>query len=184
MQNPPRFSKLRRDRVATVRLYCRRLSFAVFLLIASPAHADPPALPSPSPEPKPTVTPTPKVEPSPKPTREHRAPPGVLYLVEDTTVPLKDGLEGLVAGSPVKLVKVIGDSVLVASGDHEFTVKKTQVTDDLDIVAVVQRRAAAIEAADEASLQQQESVLVKQQREQIEFLRTHPLATPTPTPKK
>ncbi len=118
------------------------------------------------------------------PLTEHRAPAGVLYLLEDTLVPLPHGLQGVVAGTEVRLVKVDGDMVQVAIDDIQFTIKKTRVTDDLDMAAAAKKRAAAVESTDEAIRQEQEAVLVKQQQEQIEFLRTHPLATPTPTPAK
>ena len=108
----------------------------------------------------------------------------MLYLTEDTTLPLQYGLEGLPAGTAVKLIKATGDTVQVDESGKVFTMRRNQVTDDLDVAAAVQKRTAATEAANEAARQQQEAVLVKQQRERIEFLRTHPLATPTPTPKK
>ena len=70
----------------------------------------------------------------------------------------------------------------VSDGKDEFEVKKSQVTNDLDIAAIIQKRAAAAEAASENFRAQQEEILLKQQRDQMEFLRTHPLSAPTPTP--
>ena len=170
-----------RERAAFLRLLT---TIVAATLLVSSLRADPPELPMYSPSPKPAATPARKASPAPSPPPEHRAPTGVLYLTEDTTLPLQYGLEGLAAGTTVKLVKETGDTVLVDSAGRQFTMKKTQVTDDLDVAAAVQKRTAAIEAADEAARQQQEAVFLQQQRDQIEFLRTHPLATPTPTPRQ
>ena len=121
----------------------------------------------------------------PKPTPEAArriAPAGVLYLTEDVVVPIQNGLKGIAAGTEVKLVRESGDVLQVTDGGQPFALKKRQATDDLDVVDAIRKRVAADEAANEISRQQQEELLVKQQREQIEFLRTHPLASPTPTP--
>ncbi len=160
---------------------------AAAMLFVSPLRGDPPGSPSPSPSPPVATSPTPTgpidpaTLPAPKPT-PRRAPDGVYYLTEDMSVPIKGGLEGLPAGTRVQLVRDQGDSLVMANGDHQFTVRRWQVTDNLDRATAVQRQTAASEAASVASLQQREAELVKQQREQVEFLRTHPLAAPTPTP--
>ena len=98
-------------------------------------------------------------------------------------MPISGGLEGVAAGTEVRLVKDNGAKVLVSYNDHEFSVWKTQVTNDLDTANAVRKRAAGVEAADAATRQQRESTYVKQQRDQTDFLKTHPLATATPTLK-
>lgn len=102
--------------------------------------------------------------------------------MNDATVPIKGGLKGVLAGSAVRLVKDGAATMQVTDGQDQFEVKKSQVTNDLDIAAIIQKRAAAAEAASENFRAQQEEILLKQQRDQMEFLRTHPLSAPTPTP--
>ena len=80
--------------------------------------------------------------PTPTPVVHHYAPEGVFYLTEDATVRLKAGLKGVVAGTPVKLVKDGGDTLQVTDGQDQFEVKKTQVTNDLDIAAKIAKQAA------------------------------------------
>ncbi len=183
MQMRKPLSALRRNRVVIARPFRWNpwLGAAIVCLFAGVLPAIPPEL-SPSPTPTPVATPVREAEPKPKPMVERRAPAGVLYLLEDTSVVINNGLQGFVAGTEIRLLKANGDLLQVAAGDCQFTVKKAQVTDNLDIAAAVRKRAAAIEAANEASQRLQEAALIKQQHDEIEFLRTHPLATPTPTP--
>ena len=153
---------------------------------------EPPPTPAPTPvptprhTPKPTPTPTPLPTPTPPPTPtpvvHHYAPEGVFYLTEDATVRLKAGLKGVVAGTPVKLVKDAGDTLQVTDGQDQFEVKKTQVTNDLDIAARIARQAASQEAASENFRAQQEAALLRQQHDQTEFLKAHPLSAPSGTP--
>ena len=112
----------------------------------------------------------------------HYAPEGVFYLTEDATVRLKAGLKGVVAGTPVKLVKDGGDTLQVTDGQDQFEVKKAQVTNDLDIAAKIARQSASQEAASENFRAQQEAALLRQQHDQVEFLKAHPLSAPSATP--
>lgn len=150
----------------------------------------PESTPRPTPKPKPTPTPVPTPPPPPTPTPKptptpivHRyAPDGMFYLTDDVTVPLKSGLRGVVAGTPVRLLKDTGDTMQVTDGQQQFEIRKAQVTNDLDIAAIVQRRAAATELQSETYRAQQEAELIKQQQADLKFLQDHPLSVPTATP--
>lgn len=106
----------------------------------------------------------------------------MFYLTDDVTVPLKSGLRGVPAGSPVRTIKDTGDTMQVTDGQQQFEVKKAQLTNDLDVALVIQRRSAANQAAGDAFRDEQERILIKQQQDQIIFLRDHPLSAATPTP--
>ena len=142
---------------------------------------EPTPVPTPVPTPKPTPVPTPTPPPTPTPVVHHYAPEGTYFVTEDITVRLKAGLAGIVAGTPVKMLKDNGDTLHVTDTTNEFDVKKSQVTNDIDIAAAIARRAAAAGAAADAATAAQEAILQKQQSEQIEFLRTHPLGGPAPS---
>ena len=143
---------------------------------------EPTATPVPTPVPTPTPKPTPTPVPTPPPVAHRYAPAGVYYLTSDATVRLKAGLKGVVAGTAVKMVAEGTDVMQVTDGEDQFMVKKSQLTNDLDIAATVQKRAAA-DASEGASFQQaQEAALLKQQQEQTEFLSTHPLGGPSVSP--
>ena len=106
-------------------------------------------------------------------------------MTEDVTVRLTGGLMGVTAGTPVTSVKDNGETLQVtADGRQQFTVKKSQLTNDLDVAQLILKRAQAAQAATDAYQAQQSAVLIKQQQAEIEFLKTHPLApsSPTPTP--
>ncbi len=141
--------------------------------------------PTPTPKPTPTPPPTPTPVPTPTPYVHHYAPEGVFYVTEDISVRLKAGIAGILAGTPVKMVKDNGDTMQVNDGINDFEIKKSQVTNDLDIAAAVIKRASATSAADNAARAAQEAIYTKQQRDQVEFLRTHPLsgAAPSATPR-
>lgn len=173
-----------------------RVSVAAVVITLATSCSKPPEPPPPAPTPVPTprATPTPKPTPTPMPTPTpvptptpyvHRyAPEGVFYVTEDIDVRLKAGIAGIVSGTPVKMLKDNGDTMRVNDGVNEFDIKKTQVTNDLDVAAAVIKRATAADAADDAVRAAQQAAYVKQQRDQIEFLRTHPLsgAAPSATP--
>ena len=147
-----------------------------------PPTPTPAPTPTPTPAPTPTPIPTPKPLPTPTPVVHHYAPEGTYFVTEDITVHLKAGLAGIIAGTPVKMLKDNGDTLHATDGTNEFDLKKSQVTNDLDIAADVAKRAAAANAAADAATAQQEAIYQKQQRDQLEFLRTHPLTGATPTP--
>ena len=146
----------------------------------------PPPTPRPKPTPKPTPTPTPSPMPTPVPTPTpvvHRyAPPGVFYVLEDVTVRLSGGLLGVTAGTEVKMLVDNGEVMRMTDGRDQFDLKKSQVTNDLDIAASTLKRAGAAAAASDQFRAQQDSLLQKQQQAELDYLRTHPLATATPTP--
>ncbi len=183
MTGSGRFPALTRVSVAAV---------ALTLATACSKPPEPPPPPPPTPVPTPRPTPTPKPTPTPPPTPTpvptptpyvHRyAPEGVFYVTEDLSVRLKAGIAGIIAGTPVKMLKDNGDTLHVNDGINEFDIKKSQVTNDLDIAAAVIKRATAANAADDATRAAQEAIYLKQQRDQIEFLRTHPLSTQKATP--
>ena len=79
------------------------------------------------------------------------------------------------------MLKDNGETLHATDGTNEFDIKKIQVTNDLDIAAAVIKRAAAANAAADAATAAQEAILQKQQQDQIEFLRAHPLGGPGPS---
>ena len=155
-----------------------------------PPTPTPAPTPTPTPKPKPTPTPTPTPPPTPpptptptpKPTPPKFAADGVYYLMQDVSVRLPAGILGVVAGTEVRLLKDNGDTLHVTDGHDEFDVKKTQVTNELEIAARVRKAADAALSADERVQAQQDAIRLKQQQEQLEFMKSHPLAAPTPTP--
>ena len=113
----------------------------------------------------------------------HRyTPEGTFYVTEDISVRLKAGIAGIIAGTPVKMLKDNGDTMRVTDGINEFDLKKSQATNDIDAAAIIIKGAAAAASADDAARAAQEAVYLKQQHDEIEFLRTHPLAVPAATP--
>ena len=104
-------------------------------------------------------------------------------MTEDISVRLPAGILGVLAGTQVKMLKDNGDTLHVTDGRDEYDVKKSQVTNELEIARRIQKASNAA-AADEARAQaQSEALYLKQQRDEIEYLKAHPLSTPTPTPK-
>lgn len=146
-----------------------------------PPTPTPEPTPPPTPKPTPTPVPTPTPPPTPTPVVHRYAPAGVYYVTEDITVRLKAGLAGIPIGTPIKVLKDNGETLHATDGTNEFDIKKSQVTNDLDDAAAITKRAAAAQAADDDARAAQQAVLVKQQREQIEFLRMHPLGGPAPS---
>ena len=83
------------------------------------------------------------------------------------------------------MLKDNGDTLHATDGVNEFDIKKSQVTNDLDIAAAVIKRAATQRMPPPMPPQlPRKSILQKQQAEQVEFLRMHPLdgAAPSVTP--
>lgn len=154
-----------------------------------PPPPTPPPTPTPTPKPKPTPTPTPTPStptptptPTPKPTPVKFAPEGVYFLTEDVSVRLPAGILGIVAGTQLRLLKDNGEMLHVTDGHDEFDVKKSQVTNEYDIARRVQKD-SSVAAADDARAQAAAQALrLKQEHDQIEYLKAHPLSTPTPSP--
>ena len=165
-------------------------ALAVVMIACSCSKPPPPPEPTPSVTPAPTPRPTPTPKPSPTPTPlptptpvVHRyAPAGVFYVTEDFTAHIPGGLVGVIAGTQVKQLKDDGDTAQVTDGSTTFDIKKTMLTNDLDIAAAISKHSAAVEAATNAARADQDALATKQQQDQLEYLKTHPLAAPTPTP--
>jgi hypothetical protein len=118
--------------------------------------------------------------PTPTPVVKHYAPPGVYFITEDISVRLPAGLLGVVAGTRVQMVADKGATLQVTDGRDSFEVKKTQVTNEIEAAASMQRQAQAAQAASDQYRQQSDKLLQKQQQDYIDFLKAHPLAAPTP----
>ncbi len=170
------------------------MALASFAGCSKPPEPPPPTPPpqptpvrTPKPTPTPTPTPTPPPTPTPKPTPtpivKHYAPDGVYFVTEDISVRLPAGVLGVVAGTRVQRVADKGgDTIQVTDGHDNFEVKRSQVTNEIEAATLLQRNAAAAQAASDQFQQQSDALLQKQQRDYLEFLRTHPLSAPTPTP--
>ena len=106
---------------------------------------------------------------------------GLYFVTSDVTVQIPGGLLGISVGTEVTLVADKGDKMVVTNGRDKFELKKSQVTDDPQLSATLVQRAQAVQAAQNQYQTQQETALRQQQQAELEFLKTHPLATPTPT---
>ena len=140
--------------------------------------------PPPTPTPTPTPPPTPTPLPTPTPFVHRYAPAGVFFVTEDFTAHITGGLVGIAAGTQVKQLKDNGDTAQVTDGTTPFEIKKTMLTNDLDVAAAIIKRSLAVEASTNAARAEQDAVAAKQQAEQIKYLQEHPLSTPlgSPTP--
>jgi cytoskeletal protein RodZ len=68
-------------------------------------------------------------------------PPGQFLIVERASVETKDGISAVVPGDMVKLIERRGNgTLLVTNGQHDFTVKESQVTQDVAIAQEAERR--------------------------------------------
>jgi hypothetical protein len=70
----------------------------------------------------------------------------------------------------------------VTDGRDTFEVKKSQLTNEIEAATAMQKQAAAAQSANDQYQAQADLLLQKQQHDYLEFLKTHPLALPTPTP--
>ena len=107
---------------------------------------------------------------------------GIYYVTKEMTVGIPGGLLGVSIGTQVTLMADKGDKMLVTNGRDEFELKKSEVTNDPQLSALLVKRAQATQAEQDQYQAQQNALLLKEQQENLEFLKTHPLATPTPTP--
>lgn len=121
---------------------------------AGPDPSEPPLKMDPTPAPAPTPPKTepvqPKVEPKPAmpvAPAKRLAPEGVFYAVQAFSVTTDEGIRGIRAGTPVKLVKDSGVTLRVTDGKEEFEAKREYLTNDLDIAA----RAAGQQASQQAA---------------------------------
>ncbi len=95
---------------------------------------------------------------------------------------LPAGLLGVEAGTRVQRVADKGDTMQVNDGRDTFEVKKSQLTNEIEAAMVLQKQAQAIDQANDQFRAQSDALRQKQQADYLEFLKTHPLAVPTPTP--
>ena len=107
--------------------------------------------PTPAPAPEP-----PKVEPE-KPTVpappmpfapvKRLAPEGVFYAIQAFSISTDDGIRGIRAGTPVRLIKDGGATLRVTDGQQEFDAKREYLTNDLDVAAQASGQQASQQAA-------------------------------------
>ena len=106
----------------------------------------------------------------------------VYYVTKEATVRIPGGLLGVSIGTRVTLMADRGDKMLVTDGRDEFELNRSQLTNDPRLSALLIKRAQATQAEQDQYQAEQNALLLKEQQENLEFLKTHPLATPTPTP--
>ena len=74
------------------------------------------------------------------PVSQHRlAPPGVLYLTQRVAITTDSGITGYAPGTAVRFVSEGSSGVRVRDGSDEFLVQRSQLTNDLDIVARIRK---------------------------------------------
>jgi hypothetical protein len=91
---------------------------------------------TPKPPPQPIVA-------RPTPPTKRLAPEGVYFLLERVYIPSNSGGTGLSPGTPVTLLNSNGSISRVSDGNHDFEIKSSQLTNDLDIAARVAKADAA-----------------------------------------
>lgn len=91
---------------------------------------EPTPTPAPLPEPPKVVEPEPPIPVAPV---KRLAPEGVFYVVQAFSVSTEDGVRGIRAGIPVKLIKDVGATLRVTDGQQEFDARREFLTNDLDI---------------------------------------------------
>jgi len=89
-------------------------------------------------EPTPTPTPTPFVR---------LAPEGILYVVEEFSVPIDGGIHGFPPGKMVRIISRDGNQVTVADGDVQATAGENSFTDNLDVVERINSRNVSLATA-------------------------------------
>ena len=69
------------------------------------------------------------------------APPGVFYVVERVSMETASGIKAISPGEQVKLLQRMKNGKMrVTTGDADFEVKPTQVTNDLDLAREAEKR--------------------------------------------
>lgn len=77
------------------------------------------------------------------PGEKHLAKPGIYYVLERTSIEHATGVAAVVPGEEVRLVsRKSGGIVKVTSGKHEFELKESQLTNDLDVAQAAERQFA------------------------------------------
>jgi hypothetical protein len=70
-----------------------------------------------------------------------KAPPGVYYVVKRVSVLTNNGVKALAPGEKVKLLQKLADGRMnVTTGDADFEVKDSQVTNDLDLAREAEKQ--------------------------------------------
>ncbi len=105
---------------------------------------EPTPTPVPLPEPPKVVEPEPPIPVTPV---KRLAPEGVFYVVQAFSVSTEDGVRGIRAGTPVKLIKDVGATLRVTDGQQEFDARREFLTNDLDIAGQAQGRQIGQQAA-------------------------------------
>lgn len=121
-------------------------------------------VPTPAPAPEsPKVEPEkPKVQaelPMPVAPVKRLAPEGVFYAIQAFSISTEDGIRGIRAGTPVRLIKDGGATLRVTDGKQEFDAKREHLTNDLDVAAQASGQQASQQAAI-AEWQQKQQALV------------------------
>lgn len=104
--------------------------------------ADNASAPSATPPPPPVFTSRIKVEGAPTVEGEKKTlPPGQFLIIERASIETKDGVFAIVPGDAVKLIERKGNGTLVVTnGKNDFTVKESQVTQDVSVAQEAERR--------------------------------------------
>jgi hypothetical protein len=77
------------------------------------------------------------------PAEKRIAPPGVYYMLDRVTVEHSNGIAAAVPGNQVKLMQRKGNGVVkVTTGQFDFEVKESQLTNDIDLAQEVERKYA------------------------------------------
>lgn len=72
---------------------------------------------------------------------EKFAPPGVFYVVDRVSAMTNNGVKAVSPGEKVKLLQRLGNGRMkVTTGDADFEVKESQVTNDLDLAREAEKR--------------------------------------------
>ena len=81
------------------------------------------------------------VIPETPPGEKHLAKPGIYYVLERTSIEHATGVAAVVPGEEVVLLSRKGNGIVkVMSGKHEFELKESQLTNDLDIAQAAERK--------------------------------------------
>lgn len=117
-----------------------------------------------------TVEPAlPKVEPAPPmpaATAKRIVPEGVFYAVQAFSVMTEDGVRGIRAGTPLKLVKDAGATMRMTDGKEEFDAQREHLTNDLDRAAQAANIQTTHQAANAEWQQKQQALAATNQQQQ------------------
>lgn len=120
----------------------------------TPAPQPPKAEPKSEPE-KPPVEPEAPVPAAPL---KRLAPEGVFYAIQAFSATTDDGIRGIRAGTPLKLIKDTGSTLRVTDGTQEFDARREHLTNDLDIAAQATGKQASQQTANAEWHEKQKAV--------------------------